>query len=159
VSLLPDDIAAELRKGYLTEVALVCLTFDHPDLSDPILVVNNSEDVVRSAGTFLRFPFTYRDYVKGDSDFPTAEVTADNVDDRIMTALRGLAAPRPTVTYECVLSGDVNTVVEGPMEFIVLGFTATVQTISLRIALDYSFLNDAFPKGIFSPGNTLNLYP
>lgn len=150
---LPSAIQEELRAGLLTEIAYVCLTFDHDSLSEPVRVVNNTEDVVRSAGTFVAFPFVYRDYVKGDAEFPTAEVTADNVDRRIMNALRGLPAPLPTVTYECVLSGDVNTVVEGPMEFVVLGFSALLTTISLRIALDFGFLNDAFPKGIFSPGN------
>lgn len=151
--MLPDDIKEELRAGILTEIPFVCLTFDHDTLSEPIRLVNDSQDMVRSVGTFLRFPFSYRDYVKGDAEFPTAEITADNVDERIMVNLRGLPSPRPTVTYECVLSGDVNTVVEGPMEFVCLGFSATLQTISLRIALDFSFLNDSFPKGIFSPGN------
>ena len=150
---LPADIQEELRAGLLTEIPFVCLTFDHPTLGTPVRCVNNTENVVRSAGTFIAFPFTYRDYIRGDHDFPTGEITADNVDRTIMTALRGLPAPLPTVTYECVLSGAVNTVVEGPMEFVILGFSATVHTISLRIALDYSFLTDAFPKDIFSPGN------
>lgn len=150
---LPADIQEELRAGLMSEIPFVCLTFDHPTLSDPILVVNNTEDVVRSAGTFVAFPFTFRDYIRGDNDFPTGEITADNVDRTIMTALRGLPSPMPTVTYECVLSGDVNTVVQGPMEFVVLGFSASLHTISLRIALDYSFLSDAFPKDIFTPGN------
>lgn len=149
MSLLPDDIAAELRRGYLSEPPLVCLTFNHADLVGPIRLVNNNEDIVRGEHTFTAFPFTYRDYVRGDSDFPTGEITADNVDERIVTALRGLPSP-PTVIYEAIIGSDV---VQGPMEFLVLGFAAAVQTISLRISLDFNFLSDAFPKDVFSPSN------
>jgi hypothetical protein len=131
---------------------LECLTFDHPSLTSPIRLVNDKADLVRTAGTFIAFPFTWRDRVQADEQTVTGMIVADNVDQRIIQSLRGITG-RPTVTYEAVLYDSPNTVERGPMEFEVIGFQTNMTTISLSVAFAFSFLGEAFPKDYTAPWN------
>ena len=138
--------------GWTEQIWLECLTFDHPTMTAPIRVVNDKVDLVRTAGTFIAFPFSFQDFVRADDQAVTAAITADNVDQRIITALRGVVG-RPTVMYEAVLHDTPNVVERGPMDFEVLGFQANAASISLQISFAFSFLGEAFPKGYFAPWN------
>lgn len=138
--------------GWTEEIWLECLTFDHPDLPDRIRLVNDKQNLVRSSGTFVAFPFVFQDFVRGDEQSVQAVITADNVDQRIVETLRGLSGV-PTVTYEAVLHSAPNTVIKGPMEFEVMGFQAALGTISLRISFALGFLNEAFPALYHAPWN------
>ena len=138
--------------GWTDEIWLECLTFDHDSLASPIRLVNDKQDLVRTAGTFTAFPFTFQDFTRADDQSVVAMITADNVDQQIITALRGITG-KPTVTYEAVLHDSPNTVERGPMDFEVLGFQTNASTISLRVSFALSFLNEAFPKDYFAPWN------
>ena len=132
---------------------LECLTFNHPDLSEPIRIVNDRVNLVRTAGTFLAFPFEVTLYQQSDESIAQARITADNVDQRIILELRAIQDDRPRVTYEAVRQTAPNTVIQGPMEFEIQGFVADVGTISLEVAFALDFLNQSFPKDYFTPGN------
>jgi hypothetical protein len=140
--------------SWTDEILLICLTFDHDDLASPIRLVNDTQDLVRSAGTFTAFPFDYQDYVRGEDQTAEVIITADNVDQRIIEALRGLSS-RPTVTYELVLRSSPNTIEKGPIEFEIVGFEAALGMISLRASPARAFLGYAHPKDYFSPGNAV----
>ena len=120
----------------------------------PIRLVNDQQDLVRTAGTFTAFPFSFQDFVRGEDQSVVAMITADNVDQRIITALRGISG-KPTVTYEAVLYDSPNVIERGPMSFEVLGFQSNMTTISLRISFALSFLSEAFPQHYFSPQNAV----
>lgn len=151
MSLSASGLQAALA-GWTDQIFLECLTFEHASLDAPIRLVNDRVDLVRTAGTFIAFPFAFQDFIKGDEQQVVANITADNVDQRIITELRGIST-KPKVTYEAVLLDSPNTVEKGPMEFEVLGFQASLQTISLRISFALSFLSEAFPRDYFGPSN------
>lgn len=138
--------------GWTDEIWLECLTFEHDTLDAPIRLVNDKQDLVRAAGTFIAFPFTFRDFVRADDQSVEAQIVADTVDQRIIYAFRGITG-KPVVTYEAVLHGSPNTVERGPMQFELMGFQANLTTISLRVSFAFSFLSDAFPAGYFAPWN------
>ena len=140
--------------AWTDQIWLECLTFDHASLAAPIRLVNDQADLVRTAGTFIAFPFQFQDFVRGEDQSVVAMITADNVDQQIMLALRGISG-KPTVTYEAVLYDSPNTVERGPMEFEVLGFQSNLTTISLRVSFALSFLSEAWPKDYFSPQNAV----
>jgi hypothetical protein len=138
--------------GWTDEIWLECITFDHASLAEPIRLVNDKVDLERTAGTFIAFPFQFQDFVRGDGQSVEAQISADNVDQRILSALRGIVG-KPTVTYEVVLHGTPNTIERGPMEFEVLGFSTNLTTVSLRVSFALSFLDSAFPKDWVAPWN------
>lgn len=137
---------------WTSEVFLECLTIEHPDITD-ILLVNDRQDLVRTAGTFVAFPFRARLHTRSEERVAEAEVVCDNVDQRIVQNLRGLAAGA-TLTYEVVLHDSPNTVEQGPFEFEIKGFVADARSVSLRISFAMDFLNERFPKDWFAPWNT-----
>lgn len=139
--------------GWTDEIWLECLTFDHPSMNEPIRVVNDKVFLERTAGTFFAFPFTFQDFIRGDSQSVEAQIVADSVDQRIILALRGIVG-KPTVTYEAVLRDTPNVVERGPMEFEVLAFSTNLTTISLRVSFALSFLSEAMPKDYFAPWNS-----
>ena len=133
------------------EIFLECLTIEHPDISD-ILLVNDNQDLTRSAGTFIAFPFTARLHARADDRTIDAEIVCDNVDQRIVQALRGISNGA-TVTYEVVLRSTPNVVEQGPLLFKFDGMVADMATVSVRISYGLGFLNEAFPKDYFAPWN------
>jgi Domain of unknown function (DUF1833) len=142
--------------GWTDQIWLECLTFEHASIVTPIRLVNDRQDLVRTAGTFTAFPFEFQDFVRADDQSVIAMITADNVDQQIITALRGITG-KPEVTYEAVLFDSPNTVERGPMQFEVLGFQTNMTTMSLRISFALSFLSEAFPAGYFAPWNATTI--
>lgn len=152
MSLDQDELQEALAQD--VDVAwLECLTFEHPDLSEPIRIVNDQVDLERSAGTFLAFPFVAVLHQRADDSIAKGRITADNVDQRIVSDLRAIQEDRPRVTYEVVRHTAPNKVIKGPMEFEIQGFVADATTVSLEIAFALDFLGEAFPKDYFTPGN------
>lgn len=142
-------------------VYLECLTISHPQLPDgPIRLVNDKQNITRNAGEFVAFPFSVRPPAQAEDRAPTLEITADMVDQRIMTGLRSLVGhrTRATVEYEVITFAQPNTVEWGPVEFS-LDTIATdgLATIKLRASFSMGLLSDAFPRQVFSPGNRSGL--
>jgi hypothetical protein len=135
------------------EVFLECLTFDHSSISTPIRLVNDQSDLSRTAGTFTAFPFSVKLHARGEDRLAEAEITATNVDRRIVEELRAIS-DRPTCTYEVVLHSSPNTVEVGPIEFAVLSFVADAASVGLRCAFALDFLNESWPKDWIAPWNS-----
>lgn len=153
MTLSVDGLQAALAEW--TEVIfLECLTFEHTDLSAPIRLVNNTEDLVRTAGTFTAFPLVATLYEQSDEAIGSAKITASNVDQRLIEELRAISEPKPEVTYELVTAAEPNTIEHGPIKFKILGFVADAASLSFTLSFSLDFLNEGFPKGLFSPGNS-----
>lgn len=91
------------------EVYLVLLTISHPNIAQPIRVVNNNENVTSRGDLFVAFPFEI-DLPGEDSDNPPlARLRIDNVDRMIVNSIRQIDSP-PSVTIEVVLASQPNTV-------------------------------------------------
>lgn len=141
--------------SWTDEVFLECLTVSFPASSPTvpdILLVNDRQNLSRTAGTFIAFPFRARLHARAEERIAEAEITADNVDQRLILALRGMGQGT-TITYEVVMESAPNTVQQGPFEFDVKGFVADAHTVGLRISFALDFLNEAFPKDYFAPWN------
>lgn len=105
---LSPAATAALHAQESGEVWLVLLTITNPGITT-IRVVNNTEDVVSRGNTYLAFPFEI-DLPGQDADSPsTARLRIDNVDKRIVEAVRSITTP-PVVTLEVVLASQLDTV-------------------------------------------------
>lgn len=89
------------------EVWLVLLSLSHPDLGEPLRVVNNTEDIVSGGHTFYALPFDLE--LPDDGPEPgVARLRIDNVSREIVTLVRSIVAP-PTVTIDVVLADQPDT--------------------------------------------------
>jgi len=137
------------------KVFLECLTISHSDI-DTIRIVNDTQDLVRASGTFLRFPFQVSAATQVQDRPPAIDITGDAVDQRVVQALRELAGKRERaqVVYEVVLSDSPDTIEFGPVKFEFDSMTADSATqVKVRASFLKGALNDAFPSGQFAPSN------
>lgn len=151
--LVSNNALQAALSGWTSEVFLECITINHASMGSPLRLVNDRQDLVRSAGTFTAFPFEVRLHAQADDRITEGELVADNTDRRIVQALRSLTGSRPTVMYEVVLASSPNTVEVGPITYEALAFRATLADVTLTIAFAFSILNDAYPKDYFAPWN------
>ena len=137
------------------KVFLECLTISHPDINT-IRLVNDTQDLTRSAGTFFRFPFEVTASTQVQDRPPAIDIRADAVDQRIVQGLRELAGKRQRaqIVYEVVLADTPDSIEFGPVKF---EFDAMSADSATRVTVKASFLrgalNDAFPSGQFAPSN------
>lgn len=148
-SALQAVLASATDKAFLE-----CLRITHSDLN-PLLLVNDTQNLNRSEGTFLRFPFRVSADVQGSGP-PAILIDADAVNQTLVIALRSLAGKkeRAQITYDIVLADSPNTVEFGPMTFefdSVSGSSAT--QVQVRASVIKGAFDDAFPAMQFSPSN------
>lgn len=74
------------------EVDLCFLTITHSTLAEPIRVVWDTKDFIYNGFTFIGFPFEIT-ILSDDENPPTARLSIQNIDPRIVDALRGLSSP------------------------------------------------------------------
>src|SRR6056297_2371942 len=137
------------------KVFLECLTISHPDI-DTIRVVNDTQDLSRSAGVYLRFPFQVSAATQVQDRPPSIDITGDAVDQRLVEGLRQLAGKRKRaeIIYEVVLADTPDTVEFGPVRFEFDSMSADSATkVSVKASFLKGALNDAFPAGQFAPSN------
>ena len=137
------------------KVFLECLTISHPDI-DTIRVVNDTQNLSRSAGEYLRFPFKVSAATQVQDRPPSIDITGDAVDQRIVLGLRQLAGKRQRaeIIYEVVLADTPDTVEFGPVRFEFDSMSADSATkVSVKASFLKGALNDAFPAGKFAPSN------
>ena len=137
------------------KVFLECLTISHPDINT-IRVVNDTQDLSRSAGVYLRFPFQVSAATQVQDRPPSIDITGDAVDQRLVEGLRQLAGKRKRaeIIYEVVLADTPDTVEFGPVRFEFDSMSADSATkVSVKASFLKGALNDAFPAGQFAPSN------
>lgn len=102
---LSPTAAAAYTAEETDEIPLVLVTIEHDDLSQPIRVVNNIEDIESQGFTFIGCPFELEE-PGDDPNGPTdARLKIDNVSRQIVAAVRLISSP-PTVTIQSILASD-----------------------------------------------------
>lgn len=140
------------------QVFLACLTISHPDMATPIRVVNDKQDLVRSAGTFIGYPFDAPLPNSQDDQLPQVQIRIDNVDPTILNQLRALDRDDDiTVTLEIVMASSPDTVEAGPFDFTLKDTSFDVASITGTLAYE-DILNEVFPKDTFTPTNAPGLF-
>ena len=132
------------------EVFLLLLTLDHPDLAEPIRVVNNLEPITSRGHSFIAYPF---EIALPDEDPDTvARVTLriDNVDREIVRSLRSITSPL-SVGLEVVMAASPDTVEAGPFNMTLAAAEYDALTVTGELAFE-DVLNEPFPGHSYVPG-------
>lgn len=151
---LSQDAMQALLAEHTDKVFLDCLTIDHPAFTgDPLRLVNDRQDLVRSAGTYRAFPFKVTPPEDADESMPEARIVADAVDRRIIQALRALPVDSPpTIILETVLAHQPDTVEYGPLPMTVESVALnSASIVELTVGFKRQFLTEPFPAGRMTP--------
>ena len=131
------------------------MTITHPDI-DTIRLVNDTQILIRNAGTFARFPFEVSAATQVQDRPPAIDIRGDAVDQRIVQGLRELAGKRQRaeIVYEVILADTPDSIEFGPVKFEFDSMSADSATrVTVRASFLKGALNDAFPAGQFAPSN------
>lgn len=139
------------------EVFLACLRISHPEMAADIRVVHDKQDLVRSDGTYIAFPFRLNLPTDTEDNIPKVSITIDNVDQQIIKELRKLNSP-PTVRLEVVLASSPNTVEVGPFDFELKNISYDAFTITGELGYKEDFLDEPFPKDTFNPNTARGMF-
>jgi len=147
-------ISTELKQDAWSQesnLPLVLLEIDHDDLADPILLVNNKENVTSNGDEYIAYPFDiYLPDSKDDAP-PTAKLKIDNVSREIVEAIRSISSP-PTVTIK-VIRQETLDVIEAEFSGMKLR-NIPFDALTVEGNLEFEDLTrEPFPAYTFSPAN------
>jgi hypothetical protein len=141
-----------------SEVFLALLVVSHPTIVDgPLRFANNMEDVYSTAGGeatpqhYLACPFTITLPEETSDKLPEAQIAIDNVDQRIVEAVRTMQTP-PTMTLYLVLASTPDIVEAGPFVFTLKSAQYNATQVTGILAFT-NILNEPFPWRIFNPAD------
>ena len=132
-----------------SDLYLVLLTIEHPDLDPPIHVVNNTVNVTSNGITYAGFPFEIALPESPENGPPRAELTISNVGREIGQAIRSVGSP-PAVSIQ-VIRQETPDVVEALHQNMKLtGVTYDVQQVSGQLVRE-DFVTEPYPATTYSP--------
>jgi hypothetical protein len=158
---MPRTLSSTARRAIFAqetgEVFLLLLTIAHPQLAEPIRVVNNNEDVVSGGVTFQRFPFELALPPETEEAPPTVSLRIANADRQIVQAVRALAGDAMTVDVSVVLASSPDTIEAGPYRFTLrdVSYDAAIVEGTLRFE---DVLNEPYPADSFTPARFPGLF-
>ena len=153
---LSAEAVQDMLAAQTDEVYLHIVKISHNSLSSDLLFVDNTEDVVRSDGTYKASAFRIQ-LPNEDDEVPQVRIQIDNVDQSIIAALRPLQTA-PELTVSVIRASTPNVVEVGPYEMVLKQFDYDKYTITGTIGYREDFLNERFPKDQFTPQTTPGIF-
>lgn len=138
------------------EVFLVCLTITHPDITT-LRLVNNTQPVVRAAGTYQPYPMQLILPAQRDDQLPQVDIVIDNVDREVLRQIRTVSGV-PKVTMEVILASSPDTVEAGPFDFSLKQAGYDVLAITGTLGYEDDILNQRVPAMEYTPTNSPGLF-
>jgi hypothetical protein len=151
-----DALTASAFAADTDEVWLVLVTIEHADISPPIRVVNNTENITSRSELFVAFPFSITLPDSREDAPPRARLTIDNVSREIAQAVRTITSA-PVVTIEVVRAADPDTVEISWPFFTLRNIKWDAGKVSGELTLE-DFTSEPYPAGIFSPASFPGLF-
>lgn len=134
-----------------SDLHLVLLEITHPDLADPIRVVNNTENIISNGVTYAGFPFEISLPESNETAPPRATLTISNVGREIGQVIRSIVSP-PFVAIRVIRqqTPDVIEVEHSGMRL--SGVTYNAQTVSGDLVRE-DFVREPYPAITYSPAD------
>lgn len=157
---MPRTLSAQAKAAIFAqetgEAVILLLTIEHADLAEPIRVSSDAVDTVSDSITYQAFPFQITFPRDSDDAPPQVRLTIDNVDRRIVQAVRELMTP-PTVNLQLVLASQPDVVEVVPGEFTLASVTFDALAVEGVLKFD-DILNEPFPKDVVTPATFPGLF-
>lgn len=151
----PSALQAMLARE-TDQVFLICMRIMHSSFAT-IRIVNNTENVVRTDGTYIPFPFSLVLPNDTEDQVPQVTVQFDNIDGMIVDAIRTVPG-RPAVSFDVVLASSPNVIEAGPFNFSLVNAQYDAKVVTCTLGFEEDILNQAIPKGTYNPANSPGLY-
>jgi hypothetical protein len=138
------------------EVFLCCITVTHPAIPT-LRLVNNTQSIVRTAGTYTPCPMQVTLPAQRSDQIPQVNLVIDNVDRTVLEQIRTVTGI-PQVTMEVVLASSPDVVEAGPFDFALMSATYDVMVINGVLGYMDDVLNQKVPAMEYTPTNSPGLF-
>ncbi|KKK88166.1 hypothetical protein LCGC14_2745900 [marine sediment metagenome] len=131
------------------QVFILLVTIDHDDLSQPIRICSDSQNIDSNGDTYVALPFQFGLPDESDSGSTRARLKIDNVDRSIVAAVRQLQTT-PIVQMQ-IIRADAPDVVEvdfPQLRFSSIGYSALIVEGELSVE---DFMQEPYPTPAFVP--------
>ena len=142
-----------------TDAAVFCLlTFTHPNISEPIRLVNNNEALTYDGHEYMGFPFEFTPPAEEEDREAVANVEVSNVDRRLVESLRTIQS-LAGVDIQVVRwkQGAVTREMHIPGMYL-MSADINAEKASLQISHAFDILNEPATQEILSPGTAPGLF-
>lgn len=153
---LSPQLVAQLFAQRSGDPFLALLTLTHPSFSQPIYLVNNTEDIVSNGNTFVAFPFKF--ILPSDDAESTRELSLefDNVSLELLDEIRSVTTSI-SLKLEMVLASIPDEIQYEFSELKISNITYNKNRISAKVFLDV-FLSSEIPSEKYLPSNFPGLF-
>lgn len=131
------------------EVFLTLLTIDHADLTAPIRLVNDRQDITSRSNVYTAAGFQHQLATDADGEVPRAEISISNVGQEIIEQIELLSEP-PTIVVEIILASSPDTVEAGPWNYTLKSVDYDEFTITTSLGFE-NVVSEPFPAPRFTP--------
>ncbi|QQS08663.1 MAG: DUF1833 family protein [Phycisphaerales bacterium] len=139
------------------EVFLFLLTLSHPQLLQPIRVVNNNEDVTSDGFVYQRFPFDVHMPPENEDAPPKVNLRVAGADRTLVQAVRSLSGEAMTAELSVVLASSPDTIEAGPLEFKLRDVTYEAAIVEGSLQFE-DFLSEPYPADKLTPDKFPGLF-
>lgn len=134
------------------EVFLKIAVIEHPDLDEPLRLVADRKELLRSDGVYDPLGFEIALPKDEEENIGTINMIIPAIGQEIVRAIRGTNDPF-TVTLSVIREGAPDDVEVGPFTFESQGVSFDKGFATVTLAFNRTMFEDGYPKDIFSPSN------
>ncbi|MGH7243618.1 MAG: DUF1833 family protein [Phycisphaerales bacterium] len=158
---MPRSLSATARAALFAqetgEVFLFLLVLSHPSLSEPIRVCNDQVNTTSNGIVYVAFPFQLKLPPDDDTPAPEVSLSIDNVDRKIVEAVRRCQGEPITATLSIVLASSPNVLEAGPFDFKLRQVDYDKLAVNGTLKFD-DILNEPFPGDTMTPSRFPGLF-
>lgn len=158
---MPKEYSAQykstLAQVSATEAPLILLEIDHPDLSDPVRVVNDTQDLTSNGNLYVGFPFRCILPDDFENQLPKARLSIDNVSRDLMYWIETTGGGQgSTATFKQTLRSTPD-IIEWSIQMNLYNVNVTIQEISAELGFENLFGKPAITFK-YRPDNSPGLF-
>ncbi len=146
------------------EVFVVLLELSHPDLAESIRVSSDNATALpgglygtqHGGNDYQHFPFQVTLASEPEDRPPSARLRIDNVDRRVVEAIRTVSGPI-AISKTLVLASSPEVTESGPFEFTLRRVRYSANAVEGELVYE-DFLSEPYPAGTFGPAGFAGLF-
>ena len=128
---------------------LVLITISHPNIALPLTLTSDSVATVSNGVSFISCPFVFSIPDDQEDQLPVANLSLDNIDLSIVTAIRSLGTVPATVLMQVVMASTPNAI-EAQWTVTMRNVEYDSSTVSADLRFD-EILDEPFPGDLVTP--------
>lgn len=158
---MPKEYSAQykstLAEVNAPEAPLILLEIDHPDLVQPVRVVNDTQDLTSNGNIYVAFPFRCVLPDDFENQLPKARLSIDNVSRDLMYWIETTGGGQgSTATFKTALRSNPD-VIEWSIAMSLFNVNVTMQEISAELGFENLFGKPAITFK-YRPDNSPGLF-